>query len=195
MSAPTLFWVPAPTDDLSAGAVGLRARVAEGNGVGHLVVEHPVLDAFSLAAAALAATRTLRVVVVVDPAAQHPFLLTRAAATLDHVGRGRLAVLLDTRSADAAFVVDVVTALDALWASWDVDAQVLDTATGTFADPAKVRPVHHEGPYVRSRGPLNVPHAPQERLPLWVRGPVPHVLVHRVEEVVDDLLGAGARLP
>jgi alkanesulfonate monooxygenase SsuD/methylene tetrahydromethanopterin reductase-like flavin-dependent oxidoreductase (luciferase family) len=183
-----MFWTTGPADQVSLGSVGLRARVAESNGVGHLVLDHAVLDTFALAAAALAATTTLRVVAVVDPAAQHPFLLARAAATLDHVGRGRLVVLLDTVGVTAEFVVDVVTALDALWNSWDEDAQVLDERSGTFADPAKVRAVHHDGPYNATRGPLNLPHAPQPRLPLWIRGPAPFELSRRVDLVLDQEL-------
>lgn len=186
MSAPTLFWTTGPADEISVGSVGLRARVAESNGVGHLVIDHPVLDTFALAAAAMAATTTLRVVAVVDPAAQHPFLLARAAATLDHVGRGRLAVLLENSDTTGEFLADVVTALDALWGSWDPDAQVLDESTGTFADPSKVRPIHHEGPHVRTRGPLNLPHAPQDRLPLWARTPVPRGLENRFDVVLGQ---------
>lgn len=186
MSAPPLFWTTGPADEVSVGSVGLRARVAEGNGVGHLVIDHPVLDTFALAAAALAATTTLRVVAVVDPSAQHPFLLARAAATLDHVGRGRLAVLLDNSEVAPDVLADVVTALDALWNSWDADAQVLDETTGTFADPAKVRPIHHEGPHVRSRGPLNLPHAPQPLLPLWARTAVPTELGTRFDVVLGQ---------
>jgi alkanesulfonate monooxygenase SsuD/methylene tetrahydromethanopterin reductase-like flavin-dependent oxidoreductase (luciferase family) len=185
VSAPTLFWTTGPADEMSVGSVGLRARLAESNGVGHLVIDHPVLDTFALAAAALAATTSLRVVAVVDPTAQHPFLLARAAATLDHVGRGRLAVLLENSGTAPDVLADVVTALDALWNSWDADAQVLDEASGTFADPAKVRPIHHEGPHVRTRGPLNVPHAPQPRLPLWARTPVPASLTGRFDVVLD----------
>lgn len=183
--APTLVWAADPTDpagcDVSIASVGLRARVAEANGVGHLVVDHAVLDTFALAATALAATTTLRVVPVVDPAARHPFLLARAAATLDHVSRGRLGLALDTTEADPDLVVDLVTAFDALWQSWDPAAEVQDREHGVFADPALVAPVHHRGPFFSSRGPLNLPHAPQPVLPLWVRGPVPAQLAGRFE--------------
>jgi FMN-dependent oxidoreductase (nitrilotriacetate monooxygenase family) len=49
-----------------------------------------------------------------------------------------------------------------LWASWDRDAVVMDRAGAMFADAAKVRRVEHEGPFFKSRGPLNVVRSPQD---------------------------------
>jgi len=188
---PTLVWAVDRADpagcDVTAGSVGLRALVAEANGVGHLVVDHRVLDTFSLAATALAATTTLRVVPVVDVAGQHPFLLARATATLDHVSRGRLALALDTTTAEPGLVVDVVTVLDELWQSWDPAAEVQDRRSGVFADPSLVRAVHHRGPHFSSRGPLNLPHAPQALLPLWARGPVPPALDARFDVRLQEV--------
>ena len=43
------------------------------------------------------------------------------------------------------------------------DAMVIDQENEIFADPAKVHPVHFEGRYFRSRGPLSAPRSPQGR--------------------------------
>jgi alkanesulfonate monooxygenase SsuD/methylene tetrahydromethanopterin reductase-like flavin-dependent oxidoreductase (luciferase family) len=40
---------------------------------------------------------------------------------------------------------------------------VIDQENEIFADPAKVHPVHFEGRYFRSRGPLSAPRSPQGR--------------------------------
>src|SRR5258708_5127887 len=48
-----------------------------------------------------------------------------------------------------------------LWDSWEPDAMVIDREQEIFADPGKVHPVHFEGKYFRSRGPLSAPRSPQ----------------------------------
>ena len=40
---------------------------------------------------------------------------------------------------------------------------VIDQENEIFADPAKVHPIHFEGKYFRSRGPLSAPRSPQGR--------------------------------
>jgi alkanesulfonate monooxygenase SsuD/methylene tetrahydromethanopterin reductase-like flavin-dependent oxidoreductase (luciferase family) len=48
-----------------------------------------------------------------------------------------------------------------LWDSWEPDAMVIDREQEIFACPGKVHPVHFEGKYFRSRGPLSAPRSPQ----------------------------------
>src|SRR5260221_2408698 len=57
-----------------------------------------------------------------------------------------------------------------LWESWEPGAILADRAAGAFADPAKVKPIHHEGTYFKSRGPLNFPAGPQRRLVICKAG-------------------------
>jgi alkanesulfonate monooxygenase SsuD/methylene tetrahydromethanopterin reductase-like flavin-dependent oxidoreductase (luciferase family) len=43
----------------------------------------------------------------------------------------------------------------------------MDEATGVFIDPTKVKAIHFEGKYYKTRGPLNVPRSPQGK-PVFV---------------------------
>jgi FMN-dependent oxidoreductase (nitrilotriacetate monooxygenase family) len=47
------------------------------------------------------------------------------------------------------------------WATWADDAIVMDRASGLFAHPDKVRALHHEGRFFKSKGPFTVPRSPQ----------------------------------
>jgi len=53
-----------------------------------------------------------------------------------------------------------------LWeGSWDDDAIVADRERGVFADPAKIRPIFHEGTYFRVEGP-HLPSPSRQRTPV-----------------------------
>lgn len=113
-----------------------------------------------------------------------PWLLARTLATLDHYSSGRIAWNIVTATSDAAAqnygydkqfehdlrydmadeYIDLVTKL---WEAWEPDAVVMDEASDTFIDPAKVKAVHFEGKFYKSRGPLNVPRSPQGK-PVFV---------------------------
>ena len=110
----------------------------------------------------------------------HPFHLARRFASLDHISRGRAGWNIVTSSnplealnfgldampehADRyARAADVVEAVTKLWDSWEQDARVPDKSGGRYLDPQKVHAIDHDGPFVRSRGPLNVPRPPQGR--------------------------------
>lgn len=111
---------------------------------------------------------------------EQPYHIARSFRTLDHLSGGRAAWNVVTSMNDSEalnFGFDThmehderyeradefleVTAK--LWDSWDPDALILDRENGVYADPAKVRYIHHEGRYFRSRGPLNIPASPQGR--------------------------------
>jgi FMN-dependent oxidoreductase (nitrilotriacetate monooxygenase family) len=114
-----------------------------------------------------------------------PFYVARLLNSLDHVTGGRIAfnVIASSRLADAAnygfeALMDhdrryermeefVDLCLD-LWASVEPDAIAPDTASGVFADPAKVHQLHHHGTHFSVRGPLNAVPSPQGR-PLLVQ--------------------------
>lgn len=108
----------------------------------------------------------------------HPFYVARLLNSLDHVTGGRMAfnVVTSTRRADAANygfdeLIDHDTRYDrmeefvgvckALWHSVDSDAFEWNRDTGVVADPAKVRPIHHNGRHFKVRGPLSVVPSPQ----------------------------------
>jgi hypothetical protein len=45
--------------------------------------------------------------------------------------------------------------VDRLWQSWEPGAIVADLETGVFAGHTEIHPIHFEGRFYRSRGPLN----------------------------------------
>jgi FMN-dependent oxidoreductase (nitrilotriacetate monooxygenase family) len=126
------------------------------------------------------ATRRLGIVATVTTSFYPPFLAARLGATLDHLTEGRFGFNLVTahndRSAqnyglDKHYEHDLryemadewIDVVSKLWRSWEPDAIVADRDGGTFTDPAKVHPIHHEGRFFRSRGPLNTAPGPQGR--------------------------------
>ena len=115
-----------------------------------------------------------------------PFHAARMLASLDHISGGRVGWNVVTSMFDAEArnhgmeslpghaeryerAEEFANAALALWDSWDPDALVLDRA-GLWADPAKVRPVHHEGAHFLVDGPLTVPRSPQGRPVLFQAG-------------------------
>ncbi|RYE61544.1 MAG: LLM class flavin-dependent oxidoreductase, partial [Oxalobacteraceae bacterium] len=98
----------------------------------------------------------------------------RRFCSLDHISKGRAGWNIVTSSNELetcnfgvasmpdhqeryARADDVVTAVKALWQSWEVDARLADKISGRYFDEAAVHQVDHAGPYVQTRGPLNIP--------------------------------------
>jgi FMN-dependent oxidoreductase (nitrilotriacetate monooxygenase family) len=109
-----------------------------------------------------------------------PWLLARSLSTLDHYSSGRIAWNIVTATSDAAaqnygldkqidhdlrydMADEFVDCVSQLWDAWEPDAVVMDEASNTFVDPAKVKVVNFEGRFYKTRGPLNVPRSPQGR--------------------------------
>ena len=65
---------------------------------------------------------------------------------------------------------ETIQIIQALWGSWQQDAWVKDTATGRFADPAKIQPINLQGEYVASRGPLPIPPSEQGQPVIFYAG-------------------------
>lgn len=141
-------------------------------------VDTPKLDPIVLAPFITAATSNLGVVVTCSTTEYHPFMLARKMNALDHVSEGRIGWNVVTGSNDGGaqnygrekqyphderydMADEFLTVAHGLWRSWDEDALVLDLENGVFADGSKVHPIHHEGTYFRSRGPLSSPRSPQ----------------------------------
>jgi FMN-dependent oxidoreductase (nitrilotriacetate monooxygenase family) len=141
-------------------------------------VDTPKLDPTVLAPFLVAATKHLGVVVTCSTTEYHPFMLARKMNTLDHVSDGRIGWNVVTGSNDGGaqnygrdrqfphderydMADEFLELTYRLWDSWDPDAVVLDLERGIFADGSKVHPVHFEGKYFRSRGPLSSPRSPQ----------------------------------
>jgi long-chain alkane monooxygenase len=112
-----------------------------------------------------------------------PFGWARRLSTLDHLTKGRVGwnivtsylpnaarnfgldgeVEHDTRFEIADEYLDV---LYKLWeGSWDDDAIVADRQNNVFADPAKIRPIDHDGKYFKVEGP-HLPSPSRQRTPV-----------------------------
>lgn len=138
------------------------------------------LDPLVILSALAAVTDRIGLIGTASTSFDHPFHLARRFASLDHLSKGRGGWNIVTSSnpleaynfgLDAmpdhaeryARATDVTEAVLALWASWQDDARIADKSTGRYLDPSKVTQIEHDGPFVASRGPLNVPRSPQGR--------------------------------
>jgi FMN-dependent oxidoreductase (nitrilotriacetate monooxygenase family) len=135
------------------------------------------LDPMLCASALGHATSRLGVGVTYSTTYYEPFHVARTFATLDQLTGGRAAwnVVTSLNAAEAANfgreevehdsrydrAEEFLEVVRGHWRSWDDDALLLDRTTGVFADPDKVRRIHHEGNYFQSRGPFTVPRSPQ----------------------------------
>ena len=138
----------------------------------------PRLDPAVVAAALIASTQQLGLVITASTLLEPPYALARRLASLDHLSGGRLGWNIVTTGTAAtavqAFGVpmvphderyemaeDFMQLVYKLWeGAWEPDALERDKA-GRFADPAKVHRIHHEGPYFRSSGYGNTSYSPQ----------------------------------
>jgi len=138
------------------------------------------MDPLVILSALAAVTDRIGLIGTASTSFDHPFHLARRFASLDHITRGRAGWNIVTSSnpleahnfgLDAmpdhaeryARAADVTQAAIALWDTWRADARIADKQSGRYLDPAKVQPIDHDGPFVRTRGPLNVPRSPQGR--------------------------------
>jgi FMN-dependent oxidoreductase (nitrilotriacetate monooxygenase family) len=143
-------------------------------------IQVPKHDPAPMAAVMAARTKHLGIVATLSTLGYPPFLLARLCTTIDHIARGRFGWNIVTSGEDAAaqnfglpklpphdlryeMADEYMDLVNKLFASWDPDAVVLDRKTETYADYNKVRPIHFEGKYFKSRGPLNTVPSPQGR--------------------------------
>ena len=144
----------------------------------------PKFDPVMLTPYLIAATSKIGLAPTLTTTFYPPWLLARSIATLDHYSSGRIGWNIVTATSDAAaqnygydkqfehdlrydMADEFIDCCNQLWDAWEPDAVVMDEATGTFIDPTKVKAIHFEGKYYKTRGPLNVPRSPQGR-PVFV---------------------------
>ncbi|MFC7539369.1 NtaA/DmoA family FMN-dependent monooxygenase [Siccirubricoccus deserti] len=128
--------------------------------------------------AALAATTThVGLGATASTTYAEPYNVARMFASLDHLSGGRAAWNAVTSSGgkaaenfgrihpehDARYEVaeEFVDVVRGLWDCWDDGAVVRNHATGQYIDPAKVRPLNHEGRFFKVKGPLPTSRTPQ----------------------------------
>lgn len=147
---------------------------------GHFV---PSLDPFMLVPPMAMVTKHLSFGITGNTTYETPYLLARRLSTLDHLTNGRMAWNIVSGVVEAAaramglktivphderyaVAEEYVELMYKLWETcWDDGAAVRDKANKTFADPAKVRAIHHEGKYLRCSG-IHLAEPSPQRTPL-----------------------------
>ncbi len=109
---------------------------------------------------------------------EHPWLLARKFASLDHLSKGRAAWNVVTTSADSVYgnfgldahpdpatryqqATEFVDIVKGLWDSFDDDAFERNKSTGVYFDPHKLHALNHVGRFFKVKGPLNLERPPQ----------------------------------
>ena len=135
------------------------------------------LEPMMTLAAIARATERIGLVATGSTSFNEPYNLARQFKTLDVMSHGRAgwnAVTTSDPGSAANFgqaiaprpqryqrAHEMIQISQALWGSWEQDAWVKDTATGRFADAAKIQPIDLQGEHVGSRGPLPIPPSEQ----------------------------------
>ncbi|MFT4211574.1 MAG: NtaA/DmoA family FMN-dependent monooxygenase [Microbacterium sp.] len=150
-------------------------------------VQVPAHDPMTLVSGLAATVDRLGFVVTASTTSQQPYLNARTYTSLDHLTGGRIAWNIVTSDNQVALTrllgLPAVTPHDEryrratefvelnlqLWeGAWDDDAVVYDKTTRTYADPAKVHRIRHEGEYFRYDGFFPAIPSPQ-RTPLLLQ--------------------------
>ena len=150
----------------------------------------PRLDPITVAATLVPSTENLGLVMTGSTLIEQPYAFARRMATLDQLSRGRVGWNIVTtgtaETATAAFGIpmvahderyqmaeDFMEVIYKLWeGSWEPGALEKDKS-GRWADPAKVHPIQHDGPYFRSHGYGNTAYSPQGTPVLFQAGTSP----------------------
>jgi FMN-dependent oxidoreductase (nitrilotriacetate monooxygenase family) len=146
---------------------------------GDVAVESPwvSLEPMMTLAAIARGTKRIGMVATGSTTFNEPYNLARQFKALDIMSHGRVgwnavpswdpAVAanfgreLPPRGEKYERLHEVVQLVQALWGSWEQDAWKLDTASGRFADPAKIKPINLRGRHVAAAGPLPIPPSEQ----------------------------------
>ena len=140
----------------------------------------PRLDPIPVITLIAAATEKLGIGATVSTGFQQPYNVARSFASLDHLSGGRVGWNVVTSFQDAEALNfgneklpgraerydranEFLEVTSKLWDSWGDGSLVLDKASGTFADPARVHSIDHVGKHFQVQGPLSVPRGPQGR--------------------------------
>ncbi|AWB89063.1 NtaA/DmoA family FMN-dependent monooxygenase [Homoserinimonas hongtaonis] len=152
---------------------GVRPAISSEEGL-----DLPRLDPAIVAAALVAETTRLGLVITGSTLLEQPYSFARRMSTLDQLSGGRIGWnVVTTGTADTAVEAfgvpmvphderynmadDFMEVVYKLWeGTWEPDALERDK-NGRFADPAKVHRIEHDGPYFRSRGYSNSSYSPQ----------------------------------
>jgi FMN-dependent oxidoreductase (nitrilotriacetate monooxygenase family) len=143
------------------------------------------LEPLTLLTALAAVTEHIGLIATLSTTYNDPYNLARRLASVDHVSGGRVGwnivtsataeeagnFGLDERPLHAARYEradEFLQVITKLWDSWADDAVVVDKVAGRWADPERIRAIHHRGPHFKVEGALNVPR-PVQGYPLLVQ--------------------------
>lgn len=138
------------------------------------------LDPIVLLSALSSVTERIGLAATASTTYSEPFHVARMFASIDHLSGGRTGWNAVTSVSDGEArnfgraehlghqeryerAAEFLTAVRALWDTWDEGAVLADQAAGRFADASKVRYADHAGDWFQVRGPLPVPRVPQGR--------------------------------
>src|SRR5690242_13070042 len=149
-------------------------------------VQCPVHEPSTIVPIITTATRHLGVGVTLSTAFEHPYSMCRRLSSLDHLSNGRVAwniVSSYSRSEWDAYgatmtertgrydrLEEYMQVCYQLWDSWEPGAIVADKISGVYADPSRIKVVHHEGKYYKCDGRHFCAPSPQGRPVLWQAG-------------------------
>lgn len=155
-------------------------------------VQFPVHDPIAIVSAIAATVPRIGIVVTASTTAQRPLLNARTFTTLDHLTDGRVGWNIVTSDNHQAMVrlldLGELTPHDERYAraeefvelqlqlwegAWEDGAVLADKATRTFADPAKVHRIRHEGQYFTFDGYFQATPSPQRTPTLFQAGTSP----------------------
>jgi FMN-dependent oxidoreductase (nitrilotriacetate monooxygenase family) len=135
------------------------------------------LEPMTMLAALATSTSHIGLGATVSTTYSDPFSVARVFASLDHISNGRAAwnAVTTANPATAAnfgtthpdhvrryeMAGEFLDVVKGLWDGWADDAIVADRASGLYIDPAKLRPINHDGAFFKVKGPLNIGRCPQ----------------------------------
>lgn len=132
----------------------------------------------TLLAALSSVTERIGLVATASAAYNHPYLVARKYASLDHISHGRVGwnvesgqVPAEARSfGEGPFpfrggrydrAAEFVGVVRSLWDSYSDEAMVRDRESGRYYDPGELHLTEHRGENFAVRGPLNISRPPQ----------------------------------
>jgi FMN-dependent oxidoreductase (nitrilotriacetate monooxygenase family) len=157
-------------------------------------VQAPLNDPLALVPLLAHATARLGFGVTAALTYEHPYTFARRMSTLDHLSGGRVGWNIVTGYLDSAarnlglsrqlghdarydLADEYMDVVYKLWEkSWDDDAVLADKVSGVYADPARVHPIRHEGPYYTVPGIHLCEPSPQRTPFLYQAGTSPRGL-------------------
>ncbi len=146
------------------------------------------LDPTMLMAVMARETRHIGLLTTISTTFLPPYMVARQLQSLNWLSNGRAGWNIVTAleghenfgmghmpSAEARYAqaAEFTAVVRALWDSYPHAALKQDRASGLYADPDLVKPIDHEGPAFKVKGPLNLPACGEAPIPLVQAGASP----------------------